>query len=44
MDTVIIVNLNGIAYHIEEPGYQALRAYLDAAQSQLKDNPDRAEF
>jgi phage shock protein PspC (stress-responsive transcriptional regulator) len=44
MDTVIVVNLNGIAYHIEQPGYQALRAYLDAAQSQLKDNPDRAEI
>jgi phage shock protein PspC (stress-responsive transcriptional regulator) len=44
MDTVIVVNLNGIAYHIEEPGYQALRAYLDAARSQLKDNPDRAEI
>jgi phage shock protein PspC (stress-responsive transcriptional regulator) len=44
MDTVIVVNLNGIAYHIEEPGYQALLAYLDAAQSQLKDNPDRAEI
>lgn len=44
MNTVIVVNLNGIAYHIEEPGYQALRAYLDDARGKLKDNPDRAEI
>jgi phage shock protein PspC (stress-responsive transcriptional regulator) len=44
MNTVIVVNLNGIAFHIEEPGFHSLRAYLDAAQSQLKDNPDRVEI
>jgi len=44
MNTVIVVNLNGVAFHIEEPGFHSLRAYLDAAQSQLRDNPDRAEI
>ena len=44
MHTVIVVNLNGVAFHIEEPGLYSLRAYLDAAQSQLRDNPDRAEI
>jgi phage shock protein PspC (stress-responsive transcriptional regulator) len=44
MNTVIIVNLNGNAFHIEEPGYVALRAYLDAAGAQLKDNPDKSEI
>jgi phage shock protein PspC (stress-responsive transcriptional regulator) len=44
MNTVIIVNLNGNAFHLEEPGFQSLRAYLDRAQIQLKDNPDKAEI
>ena len=44
MNTVIIVNLNGIAFHLEEPGLQTLRAYLDSAQLQLAANPDRAEI
>jgi DNA-binding transcriptional MocR family regulator len=44
MNTVIIVNLNGNAFHIEEPGYVALRAYLDAAGAQLEDNPDKGEI
>lgn len=44
MHTVIIVNLNGNAFHIEEPGYAALRAYLDGASAQLKDNPDKSEI
>jgi phage shock protein PspC (stress-responsive transcriptional regulator) len=44
MNTVIIINLNGNAFHLEEPGYQALRAYLERAQAQLKDNPDKAEI
>jgi phage shock protein PspC (stress-responsive transcriptional regulator) len=44
MNTVIIVNLNGIAFHLEEPGFLALRTYLERAQTQLKDNPDRAEI
>ncbi|HEY2144512.1 MAG TPA: PspC domain-containing protein [Steroidobacteraceae bacterium] len=44
MNTVIIINLNGNAFHVEEPGYQSLRAYLERAQTQLKDNPDRTEI
>jgi phage shock protein PspC (stress-responsive transcriptional regulator) len=44
MNTVIIVNLNGIAFHLEEPGFQTLRAYLDGAQSQLAANPDKSEI
>src|SRR3984885_4825613 len=44
MNTVIIINLNGNAFHLEEPGYLNLRAYLERAQAQLKDNPDRTEI
>ena len=44
MNTVIIINLNGNAFHLEEPGYQSLRAYLERAQAQLKDNPDKTEI
>jgi phage shock protein PspC (stress-responsive transcriptional regulator) len=44
MNTVIIVNLNGVAFHLEEPGFQTLRAYLDRAQSQLAANPDKSEI
>src|ERR1700683_3447381 len=44
MNTVIIINLNGNAFHLEEPGFASLRAYLEHAQAQLKDNPDKAEI
>ncbi|HEY0803194.1 MAG TPA: PspC domain-containing protein [Steroidobacteraceae bacterium] len=44
MNTVIIINLNGNAFHLEELGYQSLRAYLEQAQAQLKDNPDKNEI
>src|SRR6201992_3616709 len=44
MNTVIIINLNGNAFHLEESGYQSLRAYLERAQAQLKDNPDQSEI
>src|SRR3977135_571283 len=44
MNTVIIINLNGNAFHLEEPGFQSLRTYLERAQAQLKDNPDRVEI
>lgn len=44
MNTVIIVNLNGNAFHVEEPGYVALKSYLERAQAQLKDNPDKDEI
>ncbi len=44
MQKVVAINLNGRAYHVEEPGYDALVAYLDRAGRQLADNPDRAEI
>jgi len=44
MQKVISINLNGNAYQVEETGYAALVAYLEGAQRQLKDNPDRAEI
>ncbi|HEY2151231.1 MAG TPA: PspC domain-containing protein [Vicinamibacterales bacterium] len=44
MQKVISINLNGNAYQIDEDGYAALAAYLDGAERQLKDNPDRVEI
>jgi phage shock protein PspC (stress-responsive transcriptional regulator) len=44
MNTVIIINLNGNAFHLDEPAYQSLRGYLERAQAQLKDNPDKTEI
>jgi phage shock protein PspC (stress-responsive transcriptional regulator) len=44
MRKVITINLNGNAYQVDEPGYEALRAYLERAESQLRGNPDRAEI
>ena len=44
MQKVITINLNGNAYQVEEAGYPALLTYLDGAQRQLLDNPDRAEI
>ncbi|HEX3913053.1 MAG TPA: PspC domain-containing protein [Steroidobacteraceae bacterium] len=44
MNTVIIINLNGNAFHLEDAGFQSLRAYLERAQAQLKDNPDKTEI
>ena len=44
MQKVISINLNGNAYQIEEHGYDALVSYLETAQRQLRDNPDRAEI
>ena len=42
MQRVVSINLNGSVYQLEENGYNALFAYLDAAEARLKDNPDRA--
>lgn len=44
MNKVIIINLNGNAYQLEENGYEALRAYLDTAARRLEGNPDRDEI
>ena len=43
MQRVVSINLNGSVYPLEENGYTALFAYLDAFESRLKDAPDRAE-
>jgi len=44
MHKVITINLNGNAYQVEESGYNALLTYLNGAESQLRDNPDRTEI
>jgi phage shock protein PspC (stress-responsive transcriptional regulator) len=43
MQKVVNISLNGIAYQLEEPGYNQLRTYLERAESRLKDSPDRSE-
>jgi phage shock protein PspC (stress-responsive transcriptional regulator) len=43
MQKVVNISLNGNSYQLEEPGYEQLRAYLERAESRLKDSPDRAE-
>jgi phage shock protein PspC (stress-responsive transcriptional regulator) len=44
MQKVISINLNGIAYQLEEGGFSVLRDYLSRAERELKDNPDRFEI
>jgi len=44
MNKVITINLNGVAYQLEEGGYDALRAYLDNAARRLEGNPDKDEI
>ena len=44
MHKVIVINLNGHAYQVDETGYDALRAYLARAEAQLRANPDLAEI
>ena len=44
MHKVIVINLNGNAYQVDEVGHDALRAYLDRAEAQLRANPDLAEI
>ena len=44
MNKVITINLNGVAYQLEESGYEALRLYLDNASRRLEGNPDKAEI
>src|SRR6478672_467689 len=43
MQKVVNISLNGIAYQLEEPGYDELRTYLERAEARLADSPDRAE-
>ena len=44
MQRVVSINLNGNAYQLEENGYNALFAYLDAIEAHLKDDPNRAQL
>ncbi len=44
MNKVITINLNGVAYQLEEGGYDALRTYLDHAARRLEGNPDKDEI
>ncbi len=44
MNKVVTINLQGVAFQLEEAGYDALRAYLDNAARQLEGNPDRDEI
>src|SRR6218665_4104289 len=44
MNKVITINLKGVAYQLEEGGYDALRAYLDLAARRLEGNPDKDEI
>jgi phage shock protein PspC (stress-responsive transcriptional regulator) len=44
MNKVISIHLHGVAFQLEEGGYDALRAYLDNTNRQLEGNPDRAEI
>ncbi|HZM04882.1 MAG TPA: PspC domain-containing protein [Candidatus Saccharimonadales bacterium] len=44
MNKVITINLGGIAYQLEEGGYDALRVYLESAAMRLRQNPDRDEI
>ncbi len=43
MQRVVSINLNGNAYQVEENGYNALFAYLDAFDAALTDSPDRTQ-
>ncbi|MEO6760772.1 MAG: PspC domain-containing protein [Candidatus Saccharimonadales bacterium] len=44
MNKVTTISLGDQVYRLEEPGYNALRTYLDAAGSTLVKNPDKAEI
>jgi phage shock protein PspC (stress-responsive transcriptional regulator) len=44
MNKVITINLGGIAFQLEDTGYDALQAYLETAKSRLEGNPDRDEI
>jgi len=44
MNKVIIINLGGTAWQLEEGGYDILRSYLDTAAVRLQGNPDREEI
>ncbi len=43
MERVVTINLNGNSYQLEEPAYDAVRAYLQHAEATLASDPDKAE-
>src|SRR5215468_10654084 len=43
MQRVVSINLNGSVYQLEETGYNALFAFLDARETQIQDDPDRVQ-
>jgi phage shock protein PspC (stress-responsive transcriptional regulator) len=43
MKKVVSISLNGIAFQLEETGYEDLRVYLERAEARLQGSPDRAE-
>ena len=44
MNKVIIINLNGRAYQLEEEGYSNLKQYLAEGASRLENDPDKEEI
>jgi phage shock protein PspC (stress-responsive transcriptional regulator) len=44
MKKVVSISLNGIAFQLEENGYDELRVYLERAEARLQDSPDRSEI
>jgi phage shock protein PspC (stress-responsive transcriptional regulator) len=44
MQRVVSINLDGNVYPLDEKGYTALFAYLDATDARLKDSADRARI
>ena len=44
MNKVITINLDGMAYQLEEDGYNTLRTYLETAAARLQGNPDHDEI
>src|SRR5215471_18953572 len=43
MQRVVSIHLNGSTYQLEENGYNALFAYLDGRETQLQNDPERAQ-
>jgi phage shock protein PspC (stress-responsive transcriptional regulator) len=43
MQRVVSINLNGGVYQLEETGYNALFAFLDARETQIQDDPGRVQ-
>jgi phage shock protein PspC (stress-responsive transcriptional regulator) len=44
MKKILSVHLNGKSFQMEEDAHDLLRSYLDTAEAQLKENPDKTEI